>query len=129
MMDDIFDREAARGIGGAHLGDTLAKELRVVFLDFQGGSVAEHIVHEREVDAIVAASIRLHYDPGMNPHNGETAARIWRIRCADFRARGPYWWTERELGILPSEGAFTISAGFGRTIWIDEDYARKIQAA
>lgn len=121
-MSAKVDPLQANRLGGASLDRVAAADLRVVTLDWVNGVPTEHIVIADQVDAFVEACKRLHFDPGVNPHNGGSAARIWRLRVAELRAYGPYWWAQPDLGVAPSDGAFTIRAGIGQTVWRDENH-------
>lgn len=57
-------------------------------------NATEHIT-EGGLDALhlVNASLELHYDPGVNPHNGKSAAPVWKITVSQLRKDGPYWWS------------------------------------
>lgn len=119
-----IDRVAARDkLGGSPLTGVLATDLRVVTMDFVGGSSTEHIVLADELDMLIEACKRLHFNPGVNPANGNETAKIWRLRVADLNAHGPYWWAQPGLGdATPPVGALTIHSGVSRTVWRDEDH-------
>lgn len=72
-------------------------KLRKVILKFEGGKTSEHLVLEGDVDKFVDASIRLHHDPGVNPHNAKKAARVETICVSRLRASGPFWWSTPDL--------------------------------
>jgi hypothetical protein len=75
-----------------HLSD-----IRKVTLHYIGSYPESYLIPTAEVPRFVDASKRLHWKPGENPHNGDDAARIWRITVATLGARGPYWWTTPDL--------------------------------
>lgn len=115
--------EARDKLGGAELVGVDASDLRVVSLDFHSGSTTEHIVLSAHVDRLVAASKRLHFRPGVNPHNGNETSRIWRIRVSELRANGPYWWATPNLNENGDPaGAFIIQPSIAKTVWQDPDF-------
>lgn len=114
----------AGSIHGADLVDVMAKDLRVVTLCFHHGRDEEYIVHREQMQTLIDASIKLHFDPGINPHSLVEAAKIYAIKVARLRAYGQYWWTKQNLGTDKTEdGAFTISAGVGRIVWRDDGFS------
>lgn len=119
-----IDMTSAREkLGGASLASTAAADLRVVTLDYVEGGAVSHIVLQEHVATLVEASKRLHFAPGVNPATGEATARIWRIRVAELRAGGPYWWSTPNLGNNGQpDGALIINEGIFTTAWIDEDH-------
>lgn len=52
-----------------------------------------YIVPKEDVDRFVTAQKQLHFEPGKNPHNGNTTAVIYEIKVAPIQAKGPFWWT------------------------------------
>lgn len=68
-------------------------KLRKVILKYEGGKTSEELMLEGDVEKFVEASIQLHHDPGVNPHNGEKAAKVETICVQKIRASGPFWWT------------------------------------
>lgn len=62
-----------------------------------GGRTTENFVPAPEVPAFVRATQRLHHSPGINPHNGGAAAKIWKITSRAMNVCGPYWWTTPDL--------------------------------
>lgn len=124
MPADQIDRAAALDkLGGASLTGVLAIDLRVVTMDFVDATPTEHIVLADELDMFIEACKRLHFNPGVNPANGNETAKIWRLRVADLNAHGPYWWAQPGLGdAIPRVGALTIHSGISRTVWRDEEY-------
>ena len=56
----------------------------------------DHFVHKDHVDRFVKACIRLHVDPGINPHNGNKTDR-----AANIAVSSPdidcYWWSTPDL--------------------------------
>lgn len=114
--DDARDK-----IGGATLEGVNVADLRIVAMDWVDGAPTEHMVLESQLDLFIEACKRLHFNPGINPANGVECARIWRLRVSELRAHGPYWWACPSLD-SGNEGAFTISAGVSKTVWMDPDH-------
>jgi len=114
--------EDAKRLDGASLDRVSAAALRVVSLDWIDGRSTEHMVIVDQLDVFVEACKRLHFSPGVNPYNGVETARIWRLRVAELRGYGPYWWAKSELDVKPSAGAFTVRGGISQTVWRDENH-------
>lgn len=125
MTHDIDPIAARDRLGGARLYGVVATDIRVVSLDFRSGSTTEHMVLAEQLEVFLEACKSLHFKPGINPHNGNETSHIWRLRVAELKASGPYWWAQTRLGTdadPDAEGAFTISAGISETVWRDENY-------
>lgn len=58
---------------------------------------SSELVPAGEVDLLVAALVRLHFDPGVNPHNGRPAAKLFQVRVATPSLNGGFWWTGPSL--------------------------------
>jgi len=119
---DLVSADDANRLGGASVDRVNAADLRIVSLDWKNGGTTEHIVIAAQLDVFIEACKRLHFNPGVNPHNGAETAHIWRLRVAEMRAYGPYWWARPQLGVTPSDGAFTLHGGISRTVWRDENH-------
>lgn len=57
-----------------------------------------HMMHENDVKLFIEATLNLHYEPGINPYNGEKTSTVWEIRSEPVRLRGKFWWTQPDLG-------------------------------
>lgn len=68
-----------------------------ICLDFVSGHSSEYFVPEQEAAKFIEASKRLHYAPGINPHNNQPTSKIWRIRKIEMAITGPHWWATPEL--------------------------------
>lgn len=68
-------------------------DLRLIILTYEDGLEEDRFVHKNSVDKFVEASMELHYQPGINPHNGGRAGKITRISVAKPDISGPYWWS------------------------------------
>lgn len=66
---------------------------RQVAWRYEDGSVHEEIVHLEHVERMIQAVKDLHYQPGVNPHNGASAAKAVAIYVGKPNLDGPYWWT------------------------------------
>jgi hypothetical protein len=80
-------------------------QLRMVSLHFMSGSISKHVVHESQVDVMVEASLKLHHEPGVNPHNGKETAKLREIFLWKLQRSGPYWWTGPSLHAGDKKGA------------------------
>lgn len=58
-----------------------------------------HYMHESQVQTFLKASIALHHEPGINPHNKNRAAALWEIRVAPLGEQVSYWWCEPNLTV------------------------------
>ncbi|MFH1631998.1 MAG: hypothetical protein ABIA47_03210 [bacterium] len=88
-------------------------DLREVALVYEDSDISTYLVHVDHVRRFTDASIKLHYDPGVNPHNGGKAARIKSVAVSVPRFDGPYWWTTPSLDVdednMFQNGAMIIS--------------------
>lgn len=104
-------------------------DVRKVTLYYIGRSPAFYLIAAAQVDTFVEASKRLHWKPGKNPHNGEEAAKVWKITVAELEARGPYWWSVPDLqNNGDPNGAQIIDGGTERTAFVDEEYIARCNA-
>lgn len=94
--------------------DTPLRDLRKVILYFQEqgiiGSPIAHLVHKDYVQDLVEASVKLHYSPGRNPHNGEKTSRLYYIECNQLLPDTVPWWGVPDL---TSEGPVAIATERG----------------
>lgn len=75
------------------LGDPRISEMRQVVIHYRNLRPSTYLIHQCEVERFVEASKQLHSDPGLNPHNGNLCAKVWKITVTPVRATGPFWWT------------------------------------
>ena len=99
---------------------TLLSDLRQVTLYFRKSTPSSYIVHKDEVAALVQASKRLHFEPGINPANGYKTAPIYQITVAELLFNGPYWWSTPSLkGNREPDGARIVQEGVEDTVFFD----------
>lgn len=67
--------------------------LRQVTLHWRKGEPSTHIVSESDFAKFLEATLELHHDPGINPHNGGETSRVVKITSRSLRPDGPFWWT------------------------------------
>jgi len=113
------------------LQQAVMADFRQVTLHFRNGdaiSTSEHLVHKDDVDALVEASKKLHYDPGINPHCGRKTSQIYMISVATPYIAGPYWWSTPGLGKIKDEssGANLINWS-GKTVWMSPEYKEELR--
>lgn len=107
--------------------DTPIGDIRRVRILFEKSREQEHLVHKDQVATLVAAIVRLHHSPGVNPHAipGKGPARAVCIVAAPFRTFGPTWWSTPSL--MPEDvdqGAVLFKADVDSVVlWADPDYA------
>lgn len=80
--------------------DYPVSQLRLVKLVFrEGKTTSEHVhyMHESQVETFIAASVRLHHSPGINPHNGNKTASLWEIKVCSLGDQVSYWWCHPDL--------------------------------
>jgi hypothetical protein len=56
-------------------------------------STTRELVPAADVPLLVEALVKLHHDPGVNPHNGNKTARLVRVRVGTPSLGDGYWWT------------------------------------
>lgn len=66
--------------------------LVLVKLYMEGGPTA-HIVAESDLYTLLTATLELHFEPGVNPHNHNKTSEIQFITAQVLRPQGPYWWS------------------------------------
>jgi hypothetical protein len=75
----------------------------MVRLYFVGGGINSHMVEGKHVPKFVMATYQLHFEPGVNPHNGMKLEKVVRITYAPMVSAGKadisqlggnyYWWS------------------------------------
>jgi hypothetical protein len=87
-------------IDRAATDDLRLADLRLVewelIADTPGGpspSTSREVVPAAEVPLLVEALVKLHHDPGVNPHSGRRTARLVRVRVGTPELQPGYWWT------------------------------------
>jgi len=69
-------------------------DVRCVQWELDGRSAPRReLVPAAEVELLVEAILRLHLDPGINPHSGEPTARLQHLAVGSHRLEDGYWWT------------------------------------
>jgi hypothetical protein len=93
-----------------------------------GYVVEKYIIPKQDLDAFVEATVRLHHDPGINPHNKHITGPIRRISTDSFSVVGPFWWTTPDLQSTGKSGARIIRphTECGEQVWIDPVYKQKL---
>jgi len=72
------------------------RELVLVRLHFPASS-QEHIMQRSDVKKFVEASLKLHFEPGINPHNKVKTTKIWMITQDSLKSLGRFWWSTPDL--------------------------------
>lgn len=98
--------------------DLPLSHFRLVQVHFEGqAGIVTHVVHASEVRRLLDALVELHHFPGINPHNGNPAARISEINVFFFKAGGPFWWSTPGLGTRQEMGATVVDTGMRTHRW------------
>lgn len=86
-------------------------DFRQISWRYDDGDFSYEIVYVDHVDRLVQAIKELHYNPGVNPHNGKQTAQVVAIYVGEPQLDGPYWWATP--GLQDSydfeHGAMTLS--------------------
>lgn len=82
-------------------------------------------VPRSEVDSFITAHMRLHVNPGINPHNGVETHRIDRIRSAPMLLEG-YWWTSPTLKNDENKAHFLRASIHKTTHYQSEEYVNQL---
>ena len=78
--------------------DPRLSELRQVEWELEGASAPRHeLVPAADVERLCQAVLALHHAPGVNPHNGEPAARLLRLSVGAPTLHAGYWWSAPNL--------------------------------
>lgn len=85
-------------------------DMRMVMLRFDDESTRNELVHVMHVDRFVEATMKLHVEPGVNPHNGKKTKPVVAMTISSPDFDGPYWHTQPSLEADASfyDGAMTI---------------------
>lgn len=101
----------------------------------EGRPSTSYLIHVDEIDKFVEATKRLHFKPGINPHQTDRKARkcakIWRIDVQKLVFKEPYWWTTPDLGVSGKMvGARIIDGEIvgAEEAFIDQAYVDRINA-
>jgi hypothetical protein len=90
-------------------------DLRLVKAYFVGeNSPTTYIIHHEEVDTFVAATRKLHFNPGVNPHNGGKTTVVWHIEVCAITPTGPFWWTTTDLQNNNDPNGATVYEDYSR---------------
>jgi hypothetical protein len=78
--------------------------VKVIFyhVDKEGRSIPGdgnvHYMHESQVQTFIDATVALHHEPGINPHNGVKTASLWEIKVCGLEEKAvSYWWCDPTL--------------------------------
>ena len=72
-------------------------DLRCVEFQLEGAAIRRELLPCEDVEGFVTATLRLHHEPGLNPHNGRPAARLIRLAVGEARLEEGPWWTSPSL--------------------------------
>lgn len=57
-------------------------------------------MHESQVGTFLAALLKLHYSPGINPHSQLQCAELWEVKLGKLALdTDSYWWCSPTLGV------------------------------
>lgn len=85
---------------------TLLSELAEVTVSYETSQPSKYIVPVADLDLFFAATIKLHYAPGVNPHNGNKTTRACRIEARALEVDNDYlWWADPLLAVVSREEA------------------------
>ena len=75
------------------------------------------VVPASDVALLVEALVRLHHDPGVNPHSGRRTAKLVRVSVGTPSLGAGHWWTGPTL---QDEGAKARTLDWTKTaVWFD----------
>lgn len=101
-------------------------DYRMVRVQFCKGPDQDYVMHKDHVARFVEATVKLHFDPGINPATGARCARIWRVSSAPING-STYWWCVPNLGKNNDpEGAVIAHPGRADELFIDREFARTL---
>jgi hypothetical protein len=96
-----------------------------------------HYMHESQVETFISATVALHHEPGINPHNGAKTASLWEIKVCGLDDDKSYWWCDPTLksnnsaqGAKINQAKWAILGPIDRvwacpTLWKEEHMARE----
>lgn len=115
--------------------DLRLSDIRKVEVYFVGSSPSSYLVHVDDVAKFVEATKRLHFDPGVNPHQTDKraakCAKIWKIEVQTLGFKGPYWWTMPSLGVGDDRNGARILDGEivgAKEGFLDQAYVDRLDA-
>lgn len=133
-MIEAHDRDSRLALQGLltlqGMGDVRAEDLREFVVWWKGEYIRhdKYVVHKSHVDAMRDAFVQLHHSPGVNPHNGEKTAEIWKLECGPLVANGPHWWTTPGLGKDKEAVGALLFGGLGRRpVWQHPELLAEIE--
>jgi len=68
-----------------------------VLLTFEDNSQQTRLIPRVDVDMFFEAALKLHHNPGVNPHSGLSTTKLRAMAAYTLRLDGPYWWTMPSL--------------------------------
>lgn len=95
-------------------------DVRQVTIYFYDGS-HQFLIHKDGIEAFVEAQVKLHFEPGVNPHNQNKTKKIWKITSSELSYDGPFWWSTPDLMKNGDPAGVKILDGRNeRTVWVDQ---------
>ena len=89
-----------------------------------------HLVHKDGVEAFIEAQVKLHFEPGVNPHNQKPTKKIWKITASALTWDGPFWWSTPDLMNNGDPAGVKILDGRDeRVVWVDRKTVEAERAA
>ena|SRR5271166_5419859 len=80
-----------------------------------------HYMMESQVATFLQATLELHYQPGINPHNGNTAALLWEAKVGKLEQPVSYWWCVPGLHKNHDQAGAQISSFVHKSLWVHPD--------
>lgn len=115
--------------------DLKLSDFRKIEVYYVGSSPASYLLHVDDIDKFVKATVKLHFKPGINPHQTDKRARkcakIWKIEVQKLGFKGPYWWTMPNLGCNDeTDGARILDGEIigAKEAFLDRAYVDRLNA-
>ena len=94
-----------------------------VVVTFADHSMRTYTMPKDHVDMFFDATVKLHYEPGINPYNGNATAKIKMIDAYEMVLETvPYWWSMPSLDMTDDKrGACLIQNGKLLKNWLSDE--------
>ena len=107
------------------------KEVVAVHLYWEGEFESTmHLVPKAHLERFKEATLKLHHDPGVNPHDGGKTARLYQMTASPLQLAGPYWWTTPDLKSHghPSGATIISTDRSSENLWLSDKAKEDLRA-
>jgi hypothetical protein len=82
-----------------------------------------YLIRKAHLERFKEATLKLHHERGVNPHDGNKTARLYRMTASPLQSHGPYWWTTPNLQANGDSARATIidTSLSTETLWLSDE--------